>query len=209
MLLLFFGPSGVGKGTYAKMFVKRNGFTHVSTGDILRAEAESGTELGNKIKKMITSGVFVPPEMMISLLKSYLVRVDYKNKELILDGFPRTLAQAKASRDFLDFDYLLSFEASEETLVSRLSKRWTCPTCGAIYHEINIPSKVAGICDKDGAKLFQREDDKPDAIRKRLQQYHDLMIPILGYYPKEKILKLSAEEDMETVYNRIIKALRL
>ncbi len=209
MLLLFFGPSGVGKGTYAKMFVQRNGFTHVSMGDICREEVASGSELGKELDKIMKSGKFAPEQMIIPILKNYLNRIDYKHKNLILDGFPRTLDQAKASDEFLDFDYLLSFEATEKTLVDRLSKRWTCPKCGAIYHEVNIPPKVAGICDKDGTKLFQREDDKPEAILSRLREYKSKSEPVLKYYPSKKILRLSAEEDMETVYKKAIKVLKL
>ncbi|MDD4983909.1 MAG: nucleoside monophosphate kinase [Candidatus ainarchaeum sp.] len=209
MLLLFFGPSGVGKGTYARMFVERNGFVHVSTGDILRAEVASGSKLGKEVEKLITSGKFVPQEMMNPLLKAYLEKIDYKHKKVILDGYPRSLEQAEGSKDFLNFDYLLSFEANEKTLVDRLSKRWTCPKCGEIYHEINIPPKVKWICDKDGAKLFQRDDDKPEAIKSRLNEYKSKAEPVLNYYPKKKVLRLSADEDMETVYKRAIKVLKL
>jgi len=199
----------VGKGTYAKMFVQRNGFTHVSMGDICREEVASGSDLGKELDKIMKSGKFAPQEMVIPILKSYLDRIDYKKKNLILDGFPRSLEQAEASRNFLDFDYLLSFEAKDKTLVDRLSKRWTCPKCGAIYHEVNIPPKVFGICDKDGAKLFQRDDDKSEAILSRLNEYKSKAEPVLNYYPKEKVLRLSAEEDMETVYKRAIKTLKL
>ena len=209
MLLLFFGPSGVGKGTYAKMFVQRNGFIHVSTGDICRAEVATGSELGKKIGEIINTGKFIPQEMMIPLLKKYLDNINYKTKNVILDGFPRSMEQAESSKAFLDFDYLLSFDATEKTLVDRLSKRWTCPKCGAIYHEVNIPPKVKWVCDKDGKKLFQRDDDKPEVIKSRLREYNEKAEPVLKYYPKEKVLKLSAEEDMETVYKRVIKALKL
>ena len=187
MNLIFLGPPGVGKGTIAKDIVKEKGIPQISTGDLLRAAVKEGSELGIKAKEYMDAGKLVPDELVIELLKNRISQDDCKNG-FILDGFPRTIIQAKALEGEVKIDKVLNFKALDETIIQRLSGRRTCKKCNAIYHIENIPPKKEGICDKCNGELFQRDDDKPEAIKKRLEVYQEQTEPLIEHYNKKGIL---------------------
>ena len=188
MNLIFLGPPGVGKGTVAKRLWGKNGIPQISTGDLLRAAVKEGTGLGKKAKGYMDAGKLVPDDLVIDLLKQRISRDDCKNG-FVLDGFPRTIPQAEAlDKSNVVIGKVLNFKAKENTVIERISGRRTCKKCGAIYHVKNIPPKVEGICDKCGGELFQRDDDKIEAVRKRLEVYKEQTAPLIDYYKKKKIL---------------------
>ncbi len=184
MKITFFGAPGSGKGTYASRASKILGIPHISTGDIFREHVAKETELGKKIKPILEKGELVPDEIVIEITKQRLSQEDCKNG-FILDGMPRTLNQAKALDEFAKIDKALNIEVPEEVIIRRLSSRRICPNCGAVYNILTLKPKVEGICDKCGAKLIQREDDKEEAIRKRLEKYRETAQEVLDYYKKD------------------------
>lgn len=187
MNLIFLGPPGVGKGTIAKEIVKQKGIPQISTGDLLRAAVKEKSELGKKAKEYMDAGKLVPDDLVINLLKERISRDDCKNG-FILDGFPRTIPQAEALEGEVKIDNVLNFKAKDKTIIQRLSGRRTCKSCNAIYHLENIPPKVEGKCDKCKGELFQRDDDKPEAIKKRLEVYQKQTAPLIDYYKEKGIL---------------------
>jgi len=187
MNLIFLGPPGVGKGTIAKEIVKEKSIPQISTGDLLRAAVKEGSELGKKAKEYMDAGRLVPDDLVINLLKERISKDDCKNG-FILDGFPRTIPQAEALEREVKIDKVLNFKALNETIIQRLSGRRTCKSCNAIYHLKNIPPKAEGKCDKCGGELFQRDDDKPEAIKKRLEVYQQQTSPLIDFYKEKGIL---------------------
>jgi adenylate kinase len=188
MNLIFLGPPGVGKGTVAKHVTKEKSIPQISTGDLLRAAVKQGSELGKQAKEYMDSGKLVPDNLIINLMKERILEDDCKNG-FILDGFPRTIPQAEAlNNSDVKIDQVLNFKAKEETIIQRLSGRRTCKSCNAIFHITNIPPKTEGICDKCQGELFQRDDDKPEAIKKRLEVYKQQTEPLIEFYKKEEIL---------------------
>lgn len=207
MKLIFLGPPGVGKGTIAKMMVEKSGIIQISTGDLLRAAVRGGTEHGLKAKEYMDYGSLVPDELVIKLLKERICKPDCANG-FILDGFPRTILQAEAlDSSGLEIDKVLNFVANKETIIQRLSGRRTCKKCGAIFHVTNIPPKVEGVCDKCGGELFQRDDDKPEAIENRLAVYGKQTAPLIDYYKKRgNLVDVDAEQKLEKILDDSIKA---
>lgn len=207
MKLIFLGPPGVGKGTIAKMMVEKSGIIQISTGDLLRAAVKGGTEPGLKAKEYMDYGSLVPDELVIKLLKERICKPDCANG-FILDGFPRTILQAEAlDSSGLEIDKVLNFVANKETIIQRLSGRRTCKKCGAIFHVTNIPPKVEGVCDKCGGELFQRDDDKPEAIENRLAVYGKQTAPLIDYYKKRgNLVDVDAEQKLEKILDDSIKA---
>lgn len=192
--IVLLGPPGAGKGTHAKILSERYKIPHISTGDILRSQIQAGTPLGKKAKSFIDHGTLVPDDLVIEMVGRRLEEPDVKNG-FILDGFPRTVEQAKALCDMLEahqmpLSFVLEFETSEEVIIYRLSGRRACPNCGANYHVQNIPSKREGICDKCGTPLIQRKDDKPETIRERLRVYHEQTKPLIEFYEDKKLLRV-------------------
>lgn len=187
MRLMMLGPPGAGKGTIAKKLIEEYGLPQLSTGDLLRAAVKEGTNLGLEAKKFMDSGELVPDKVVIGLIKERLAQRDCR-KGFILDGFPRTLPQAEALAEITSLQAIINLDVPDEEVIVRLSGRRTCTKCGAIYHVRNIPPKTPGKCDKDGADLFQRDDDKEEAIRNRLNVYRRQTMPLIDYYRAAGIL---------------------
>jgi adenylate kinase len=191
MRVVLFGPPGAGKGTQAGLMCGKYNLAHVSTGDILREAVAKGTKTGLEAKSFMDRGELVPDNVVIAIVKEKIREIG--DDGFVLDGFPRTLAQAEALDAALDelelpLEHVFSLEVSDEELVRRLSGRRVCPKCGEPYHLVSKPPKVAGKCDKCGAELVHRADDQPDAIRNRLKVYSDQTRPLLGYYEAKGIL---------------------
>jgi adenylate kinase len=186
MILILLGPPGAGKGTQAKMLARDLGIPHISTGDMFRDHKARGTELGKQVDAIMASGALVPDEVTNAMVKDRLGRPDVAGG-FILDGYPRTTAQA----EFLDrllhslgqgAGRALSYEVAEEMLVDRLSGRRSCSKCGAVYHVTANPPKAAGTCDRDGAALALRDDDRPETVKRRLAEYEAKTAPLKRYY---------------------------
>jgi adenylate kinase len=198
MRLVFFGPPGSGKGTYASRIGPKFGIPHISTGDIFRQEVAGKTELGKKVEKYLKAGELVPDEIVIEVVKKRLNQADCKNG-WILDGFPRTIAQAEALESFAKPELVINFVLDEEIIVKKLSARRVCERCGEIYNiadirkgNLRLPPmlpKVSGICDKCGGRLIQRPDDQESVIRDRLVVYKQQSAPVLEWYRKKGLLK--------------------
>ncbi len=187
MKLMLLGAPGVGKGTQAKILVTAHGLPQISTGDMLRSAVERGTELGREAKRFMDAGALVPDEVVIGIVRERLSEADTAGG-FILDGFPRTVAQAEALAAFAPLDAVVSIDVPEEQLVSRLTGRRTCRACGAIYHVVSSPPSTDGRCDVCGGELYQRSDDQEASIRERLRQYHDKTAPLESWYRERGLL---------------------
>lgn len=193
MRLIIFGPPGAGKGTQASRISGRHGLPHISTGDMLRAAVKEGTGLGRLAKSYMDKGELVPDDVVIGIIKERIRKTDSKDG-FMLDGFPRTIPQAKALDKMLDDEGLkigavISIEVDDEEVVKRISGRRVCEKCGAMYHIIFDPPKNSAYCDKCDGKLYQRDDDDEDVVRNRLQVYKTQTEPLKEYYKRTGILK--------------------
>jgi adenylate kinase len=208
MKLVFIGPPGVGKGTYAKAVSEKFGIPHISTGDIFREEIKKGSELGKRVKEFLDKGLLVPDDIVIEVVKQRLSMDDCR-KGFILDGFPRTLQQAEALEQFASPEWAFLFQARDETILERLGGRRVCPNCGAIYHIKYMPPKVPGICDKCGTPLIQRKDDTPEVIMERLKIYREQFTPIILFYKERgRLVEIDANEQADKVVPVVIERLR-
>lgn len=188
--LMMLGPPGAGKGTQAKRLADRLDIPHVSTGDMLRDARRKGTSLGEKAAEYMNTGKLVPDEVVVGIVRERLERDDAQ-RGFILDGFPRTRGQAEALAQMgVELDAVLNIEVSDEEVVSRLSGRVSCPECGAVYHlETNPPSKE-NTCDSCGhTGLVRRDDDRPEAIRERLEEYHTKTAPLIEFYQQRGVVQ--------------------
>lgn len=186
MNIIFVGPPGAGKGTQAQIVSKTFKIPHISTGDMLRAEMDSGSKLGNQVKDIVTSGKLVDDDLMSQIVKERLSRPD-TDSGFILDGFPRTLNQAKSLDEILKsigkkIDRVIYVDVPEEVIVRRLSARRMCPKCGRNYNMITDPPKVDEMCDDCHVHLITRDDDKPETVKKRYEVYLELTTPVIEYY---------------------------
>ncbi len=189
MKLMFLGAPGAGKGTQAEIVSERYGIPAISTGALLREAISAETELGLKAKRYIDDGSLVPDEVVIGIIQERLKKDDCKNG-FILDGFPRTVAQAKALDDMgVKIDGVIDIEVSDSDIMKRLGGRRLCGKCGASYHTEYKPCTVEGICDKCGGELVIRADDKPEVIESRLAVYHEQTEPLKDYYAERGVLK--------------------
>lgn len=210
MKLILLGPPGAGKGTQSVVLARRYNLPHISTGDILRESVKTGQPLGLKAKKYMDTGELVPDEIVTGIVAERLKKHDTKNG-YILDGFPRTLMQAKDLDKALEnmasgIDIVLYFETSTGVSIERLTGRRVCRSCGFNYHVKNIPPKKEGICDKCGGQLFQRPDDNEDTVRNRLKVYEDQTKPLIDYYSNQGILKrVSGDMDVDELFKVLSK----
>ncbi len=188
MKLIFLGPPGAGKGTLATQVSKEYGIPQISTGDIFRDAIKRETELGKKVKEIVGRGDLVPDELTVSLVKERLNQPD-ATKGYILDGFPRTIPQAEALAEFQKIDSVVNFAVPDDVVISRLTGREVCKSCGAIYHVKNMPSKVKGVCDKCGGTLYTRPDDTLESITNRLDVYKKQTEPLINFYRNKKLLR--------------------
>lgn len=208
MNLILMGLPGAGKGTQAERIVKEYGVPHISTGDMFRAAMKNETELGLKAKSFMDAGELVPDEVTIGIVRDRLAMDDCKNG-FLLDGFPRTVAQAEALEELLDsmgrkIDFVLNVDVPEKLLMDRLTGRRVSPTSGKTYHVIFNPPKVEGICDVDGKELIQRDDDKPETVKKRLEVNQKQAKPLVDFYTKKGYLRdINGDQDIDKVFEDI------
>ncbi|NOZ85263.1 MAG: adenylate kinase [Deltaproteobacteria bacterium] len=193
MEIILLGPPGAGKGTQAKRIKAEYDIPQISTGDMLRAAVRAGTELGKMAKKIMDTGGLVSDDIVIGLVEERLKEQDCE-KGFILDGFPRTIAQAEALDGVLGkldrkLRHVVSLEVDQDVIVERLGGRRTCKSCGAMYHVKYEPPKVEGKCDKCGGELYIRDDDNPETIRNRLAQYGEQTAPLLNYYGEKGLVR--------------------
>ncbi len=210
--IVFVGAPGAGKGTQASMVARKLNMVHISSGDLFRQALEQETELGKQAKTCMERGVLVPDEITIQMVMERLSAPDCE-KGVILDGFPRNLTQAEALDSALSepgktIDKVIHIKATEAELIRRLSARWLCRQCQAVYNMVNSLPKVAGKCDKCGGELYQRPDDKPETVKKRLGVYFAETAPLIDYYRRQgKLSEVAGEGSMEEVTRRIVSAL--
>ena len=211
MILILLGPPGAGKGTQAALVSRQAGVAHVATGDLFRENIRNQTELGKQAKAYVDRGELVPDQLTVRMLLDRLDRPDTQ-KGVLLDGFPRTVDQAKALDDALKgrdqaVDKVLYINVGEEEVIARLGGRWTCRQCGAVYHQVFSPPKTPGRCDQCGGELYQRDDDKPETVRNRLSVYTQQTAPLVDYYRQAgKLLEVNGEQDAEAVGKDLLKA---
>lgn len=204
MYVVLLGLPGAGKGTQAARLKDETGLAHITTGELFRENIRAGTELGKKAQPLVESGALVPDDITIGMLLDRM-KGDDTRKGIMFDGFPRNTAQAQALDDALAaedkaIDRAIYIRVGEEELVSRLAGRWSCPNCGAVYHEKNQPPKQAGVCDNCGAALTQRKDDQADVVRTRLEVNLKNLQPLLDYYGKQgKLAEIDGERDTDEI----------
>ncbi len=212
MNIILLGPPGAGKGTQAKMMIEKYGIPQISTGDMLRAAVKAGTQLGLEAKKYMDKGELVPDEVVIGLVKERLQEPDCA-KGFMLDGFPRTVAQAEVLDKELEamgksIDHVICIEVPNEELIARLTGRRTCKECGAGYHLKFDPPKVDNVCDKCGGELYQRDDDNEETVKARLKVYEEQTFPLIEYYDKQgKLRRIDGVGEIKTIFERITKVL--
>ena len=210
MRLILLGPPGAGKGTQAQVLSKDLSIPHISTGDMLREALKAGTSLGLKAKAFMEKGALVPDDVVIGLVRERLSKSD-AGKGFILDGFPRTVEQARSldgslAELLMPIDSVLYFKTSLAVIVMRLSGRRICGQCGKNYHVVNFKPKTEGVCDVCGSKLIQRPDDREETIEKRLKVYEEQTEPLIGYYRQKKNLtEVSGDLDVKPLNKHLMK----
>ena len=204
MNLILLGAPGAGKGTQAEMLSEHLRIPAISTGNMLREAMANGSDLGKQVKQLMDAGCLVPDDVIIGIINERLQEPDCANG-YILDGVPRTIAQAEAlEKAGISFDAIVAIEISDEKIIKRMGGRRVCEVCGSSYHIVNIPPKVAGVCDNCGGKLVQRKDDEPETVKRRLEVYHRETEPLKGFYETRGILKsvedrTSASETLQEI----------
>lgn len=212
MNIILMGLPGAGKGTQASEIVKKFPIPHISTGDMFRKAIKDETDLGKEAKSYMDRGELVPDEVTVGIVKERISEDDAK-KGFLLDGFPRTIDQAESLNQIMseldrEIDAVINIEVPEEELMNRLTGRRICEKCGTTYHLVFNPPKVDGICDIDGGKLYQREDDNPETVSNRLSVNVKQSKPILDYYNNKGVLKnIDGSKDIDEVTNDVIDIL--
>lgn len=212
MKIIMLGAPGAGKGTQAKMIASKYEVPHISTGDIFRANIKNGTELGMEAKKYMDQGLLVPDELTVRILLDRVAQADCANG-YVLDGFPRTIPQAKVLDEALTnlgdkIDYAVNVDVPDENIIRRMSGRRACLSCGATYHIEHIPPKTEGICDTCGSALVLRDDDKAETVKNRLDVYHKQTQPLIDFYTEKGVLKsVDGTVPMEEVFAAITEIL--
>ena len=208
MKLILLGAPGAGKGTQAERLCKQLNIPTISTGNILRAAIKDGTPTGLKAKSYMDAGKLVPDEVIIGIITERLAQEDCRNG-FILDGVPRTIAQAEAlEKAGITFDDVVSIEIADETIMQRMSGRRVCESCGASYHLVAVPPKTPGVCDNCGGKLVQRKDDAPETVKARLEVYHQETEPLKAFYKQRGLLKpVENQSTVEGTTEAILRAL--
>ncbi|WP_300341722.1 MULTISPECIES: adenylate kinase [unclassified Fusobacterium] len=212
MNIMLFGAPGAGKGTQAKFLIEKYGIPQISTGDILRAAIKEGTAMGLEAKKFMDEGKLVPDSTIIGIIKDRLSQEDCK-KGFILDGFPRTLAQAEALEVLMKemgiaLDKVISLNVPDELIVGRVTGRKVCPACGASFHVEFNPSKVAGKCDYCGGELITRKDDNAETVTKRLGEYHSQTAPLFDFYQSRNLLvEIDGTKEVDAITKEIFAIL--
>ena len=211
--IVLLGPPGVGKGTQAKILSEKTGLAHISSGDLFRENLKNQTELGKLAQTYMTKGELVPDDVTVAMVKDRLARSDAKAGAL-LDGFPRTPAQAEALETMLqDFnghvDCVPFIKAGENVLIDRLTGRWTCRAEGHIFNAKTRPPKIAGKCDFDGSELYQRDDDKEETVKNRIQVYFNQTAPLISYYKNHgKLVEIDGTQTIDQVTEDLLTALK-
>ncbi len=213
MKLVLLGAPGAGKGTQAKRIAENYNIPHISTGDIFRENIKNNTELGQKAKAYMDQGLLVPNELVLELIMERFKAPDCKNG-YVLDGFPRTIPQAKALDEALEknndrIEYAINVDVDDDVIINRMSGRRACLNCGRTYHVKTLRPKVEDTCDYCNSKLVLRDDDKPETVKKRLDVYHKQTQPLLDYYNEKGILhNVDGTGEIDRIYNDIINILK-
>jgi len=213
MHIIMLGAPGAGKGTQADIVSQETGLPHIASGDLFRAALGKKTELGLLAKAYMEKGELVPDEVTIKMILERISAPDCASG-CLFDGFPRTLEQAKAldkafAAQGKSIDKAVYIEVPDEELIKRLSGRWICRNCQTPYHLVSSPPKVPGKCDKCGGELYQRPDDTEETVRERLKVFHNLTVPILGYYRKQnKVIEVNGNLGIQEVAKEVISALK-
>ena len=214
MNVILLGPPGAGKGTQAELLIEKYRIPHISTGDIFRAAVKEGTPLGVKAKEYLESGQLVPDEIVVGIVAERLQQADCQNG-FLLDGFPRTVPQADALEEFLKglnkkVTAVINIEVDFGILMARLTGRRVCRNCGAIYHIQNKREKSPGKCDQCGGEIYQRDDDLPETVQKRLQVYQMQTEPLIKYYQtKGLLISFDGQEPVKVLFEKICQALEV
>ncbi len=209
--ILLLGAPGAGKGTQAEILRERLGLAHIASGDLFRENVSKGTPLGTLAKSYMDKGELVPDDVTVQMVMDRIARPDCA-RGVVFDGFPRTVAQAQAldaalAQQGKNINMVLFVDVRDEELVKRLSSRWICPNDGTVYNTLTNPPRVAGQCDKDGTALYQRDDDKPETVRRRLQVYKTQTQPLIDYYHAKGLLQeINGEQNIEKVQTDLVKA---
>ncbi|MFA6254916.1 MAG: adenylate kinase [Patescibacteria group bacterium] len=202
MKIIIFGPQGSGKGTQAELIARRHAWPYISTGDIFRYHLKNQTELGKKVAEYINVGHLVPDELTNEIVQNRIHQPDCATG-FVLDGYPRNKSQLEFLAGITKIDLAIAIELTDAEAIARLADRLACK-CGLSYHPLNNPPKSPGVCDKCGGELFKRDDDTPDAIRKRLEIYHTETEPLLAIYEKSGILhRVDGSKSIEEVYQQV------
>jgi adenylate kinase len=211
--IVILGPPGVGKGTQAKILSEQTGLAHISSGDLFRENLKNQTELGKLAQTYMTRGELVPDDVTIAMIRDRLSRPDCESGA-ILDGFPRTPAQADALEAMLEefkghVDAVPFIAGAEDVLIERLSARWTCRANGHVFNEKSNPPKEAGRCDLDGSELYQRDDDKAETVKRRIEIYLDQTSPLISHYRgHDKLVEIDGMQSIEQVTQLLLNALK-
>lgn len=192
MKAIIFGAPGAGKGTYSTRLKTKLGVEVIAMGDIFRAQVKENSELGKRVKSYVEKGALVPDDIVVEVLKQHLAKIP-QGAGVILDGFPRTLEQARTLEGIFELDVILLLDVPDWIIIERLSSRRVCKNCNAVYNTRFLKPKVEDVCDKCDGELYQRSDDNPDVIKKRLKIYQDQTSPLLVYYKEKQVPIITSE----------------